>query len=192
MFKEWAKSFDNVELVSDGSTNNDVSTIVSLTPQPLTDVLQNRIGAVGAIQLAVKTFNIDDDLLIIGGDTLFLDDFSLASILSDFSDNYRQSADMSMVLCYKTDDAGASKCGILELDDKRKVTAFLEKPGPEATTSRFACPCFYMLSPSGCKLLGEFLKLKKDSPLVEKDAPGNFIRYLTEKVSSWRFTVLAI
>lgn len=63
-----------------------------------------------------------------------------------------------------------------------QVTAFLEKPGPEATQSRLACPCFYMFSPAALELLPVFLAERKDEPLVARDAPGNFVRYLSSKV----------
>lgn len=88
-----------------------------------------------------------------------------------------------MLLSYKTDDVGASKCGILEVDGDNKVTAFLEKPGPDATASRLACPCFYMFSPAALELMPKFLDDRKDGPLAARDAPGNFVRYLSERVS---------
>ena len=49
-FKHWAADFPQVKLVNDGSTCND-----------------NRLGAVACIELAVSTFNITDDLLVIAG-----------------------------------------------------------------------------------------------------------------------------
>ena len=45
-----------------------------------------------------------------------------------------------------------------------------------------ATPCFYFLSPHAQQLLSVFLEEHKDKPLNEIDAPGNFIRYLAEKV----------
>ena len=50
-FKNWSVQFpDQVKLVSDGTTHND-----------------NRLGAVGCMELAIKHFNINDDLILIGG-----------------------------------------------------------------------------------------------------------------------------
>lgn len=63
-----------------------------------------------------------------------------------------------------------------------KVTAFLEKPGPKATASRLACPCFYLLSSLALLELDNFMQQKADRPLEERDAPGNFIRFLTARV----------
>ena len=49
-FKCWAASYPQVKLLNDGSTCND-----------------NRLGAVACIELAISTFNITDDLIVIGG-----------------------------------------------------------------------------------------------------------------------------
>ena len=58
----------------------------------------------------------------------------------------------------------------------------MEKPGPKATTSRLACPCFYLLSSLALVELDNFMEVKKDRPLAERDAPGNFIRFLVSRV----------
>eukprot|EP00128_Syssomonas_multiformis_P001329 Colp12_sorted_trinity150504_noHs@7541 len=156
LYTEWAKAYPTVKIVSDGTTSND-----------------NRIGAVADLQLAVDHFKIDDDLLIIGGDTLFLDDFSLKNVVERFRANQG-----SLVLCYLCSDEDSKKVGILELDESKRVTAFLEKPGPEATQSRFASPCFYIVAKDHLKRISSFLHAKASAPLTERDAPGNFIKYL--------------
>eukprot|EP00050_Salpingoeca_kvevrii_P012383 m.22152 g.22152 ORF g.22152 m.22152 type:complete len:203 (+) comp3984_c0_seq1:3-611(+) len=143
--------------------------------------LQDRKGAVACIKLAVDHFNVTEDLMVIGGDTLFLDDFSLADVQSCHSANVARVPGASTVLSYDTDDVGTTKCGILEVGDDQRVTAFLEKPGPEATASRLACPCFYILGGAALPLLGSFLDENSDKPLAARDAPGNFIRYLIAK-----------
>ena len=40
---------------------------------------------------------------------------------------------ISVILTYNTDDQGTKKSGIVEVDEHGRVTAFLEKPGPDAT-----------------------------------------------------------
>ena len=51
LFKTWSDQFPKqVHLVSDGTTHND-----------------NRLGAVGCMELAIKHFNINDDVIVIGG-----------------------------------------------------------------------------------------------------------------------------
>ena len=39
-----------------------------------------------------------------------------------------------------------------------------------------------MFSPAALELLPVFLAERKDEPLVARDAPGNFVRYLSSKV----------
>lgn len=50
VFDLWSKEFPTVQLVCDGSHNN-----------------EERLGAVACIQVAVAHFNIEEDLIVIGG-----------------------------------------------------------------------------------------------------------------------------
>ncbi|XP_038645109.1 probable mannose-1-phosphate guanylyltransferase 1 isoform X2 [Scyliorhinus canicula] len=134
-----------------------------------------RLGAINCLQLAITQFNINDHILVLGGDTLFYEDFSLSDVLAQFAE--LQSADCggSLVLAYVCKDEETSKFGILEIDEKFQVIAFKEKPSPTETTSRKACPCFYIYSKNTIPLIANFLQEKQNSPLEEKDAPGNFL-----------------
>lgn len=49
-FQKWSGAYPQVKLVSDGSVCN-----------------EERSGAVGCIELAVRHFGVKDDLLVIGG-----------------------------------------------------------------------------------------------------------------------------
>ena len=49
-FKSWSADFPSVELVCEGSHSN-----------------EERLGAVACIQVAVKHFSIEEDLIVIGG-----------------------------------------------------------------------------------------------------------------------------
>ncbi|EGD77206.1 hypothetical protein PTSG_08298 [Salpingoeca rosetta] len=161
LFEDWARQFDNITLICDGSTTN-----------------ETRSGAVAAIQLGASRFQCADDLIVVGGDTLFKQDFHLADKLHEFDSH----PDASLLLSYNVDDATTKKCGILEVNTKRQVTAFLEKPGPEATHSRLGCPCFYILRRTALPHLETFLdEHMGKTPLATYDAPGNFIRYLIAK-----------
>ena len=102
-------------------------------------MLQNRPGAVHAMQLASAHFPTSAHMLVIGGDTLLLDDFSLAHVFAQYQDVIRAHGDdVSVLLTYNTNDEGTRKSGILELDDAGRVTAFLEKPG------MCGCVCVYV------------------------------------------------
>lgn len=77
-----------------------------------------------AIKIACDEFRINDDTLVIGGDTLFLDDFDLAKTIDCFIQEYRNGAAApyaTMLLAYNTNDKGASKSGILEVDSSNQV-----------------------------------------------------------------------
>ena len=62
------------------------------------------------------------------------------------------------------------------------MTGFKEKPAPEETTSRIACPCFYYFKSDVFVLISDFLREKRDVALAERDATGLLLRYLYDKV----------
>ncbi|XP_051938010.1 uncharacterized protein zgc:136439 [Hippocampus zosterae] len=160
-FQEWASHFPNVKIVCDQTTNND-----------------ERLGAVACLQLAVKHFQIQDHVMVIGGDTLFKEDFSLAQIQSRFSELQAECEDNNVVLSYRCRDDETPKYGIVEVDHELRAVCMKEKPLPSQTASRRACPCFYVLSKKSLPLLDTFLLEKKDAAIQEKDAPGNFVSWL--------------
>lgn len=177
-FQEWATEFPNVEVLSDGTRSN-----------------EERLGAVACLQLAVKVCMIRDHVLVIGGDTLFKEDFSLNKVKETFLDIHAKSEDSNLVLSYKCKDEETSKYGILEVDDDFRVLCMKEKPLSSETESRRACPCFYMFSQTCLPLLDAFLDEFKEAPIEQKDAPGNFLSWLiprkpvyTEQISG-RFDV---
>ncbi|XP_069554871.1 glucose-1-phosphate adenylyltransferase 2 [Brachyistius frenatus] len=160
-FEDWAAQFTNVKVLSDETSNND-----------------ERLGAVACLQLAVTRFNIEDHVVVIGGDTLFKEDFSLSRVKERFSDVQAKCEDGCLVLSYRCGDDETKKYGILEVDGDLRVVCLKEKPLPCETESRRACPCFYVFSKKSLPLLGTFLEEKEDAAIEEKDAPGNFVSWL--------------
>lgn len=160
-FEEWAAQFTNVKILSDQTRSND-----------------ERLGAVACLQLAVKHFNIDDHVVAVGGDTLFKEDFSLSKVKESFAEVQAQCDDGCLVLSYQCRDEETHKYGILEVDGDLRVLCMKEKPLPSETKSRRACPCFYVFSKKSLPLLDAFLEEKKEAPIEEKDAPGNFVSWL--------------
>ncbi|KAJ8282660.1 hypothetical protein COCON_G00051790 [Conger conger] len=161
IFEEWARPFPNVSVLSDGTQNN-----------------EERLGAVACLQLAVKHFQIEDHVIVIGGDTLFKEDFSLSRFTKEFFVQMEKCDDGNLVLSYQCKDEETLKYGILEVNDDLRVFCMKEKPHPSETNSRRACPCFYLFSKKSIPLLDEFLHEKKARPIEEKDAPGNFLSWL--------------
>uniref|UniRef100_A0A671V241 Zgc:136439 n=1 Tax=Sparus aurata TaxID=8175 RepID=A0A671V241_SPAAU len=160
-FEEWASNFTNVKILNDQTTTN-----------------EGRLGAVACLQLAVKHFKIDDHVLVIGGDTLFKEDFSLSKVKETFSNHQAKCEDSCLVLSYQCKDEETRKYGILEVDGDLRILCMKEKPLPTETKSRRACPCFYVFSKNSLPLLDTFIEEKKEAPIEEKDAPGNFVSWL--------------
>ncbi|XP_055726766.1 uncharacterized protein zgc:136439 [Salvelinus fontinalis] len=163
-FEEWALDFPNVKVLSDGTKSN-----------------EDRLGAVACLQLTVKHFKIEDHVIVIGGDTLFKEDFSLIKVKDKFSDLQAMCEDSSLVLSYQCTDEETQKYGILEVDEDLRVLCMKEKPLPSETKSRRACPCFYLFSKKILHLLDAFLDENKEAPIEEKDAPGNFLSWLISR-----------
>lgn len=163
-FKEWAKEFPEVKLVCDGSTSN-----------------ETRLGAVACMNLGALAESSPDDTIMIGGDTLFYDGFSLGEVLGEYHKFKSNDPGANMVLYVTCTDEEVHKYGILETDETSRVIGFLEKPQPTETESRKECPCFYIFNKDSLPLLGQFLEEKKDGPMKARDATGNFVAYLSQK-----------
>ncbi|XP_068099979.1 UTP--glucose-1-phosphate uridylyltransferase-like isoform X2 [Hyperolius riggenbachi] len=140
-----------------------------------------RLGAVSCLQLAIDRFRTEDHVIVIGGDTLFYEDFHLQDIIGRFETLYESNSQVNLVLSYTCKEEETEKYGILETDDHQKITALLEKPSPKDTASRQACPCFYIFSKHTLPLVKEFLVEKQSAPLSERDAPGNFLSWLVKR-----------
>jgi len=157
-----------LKILNDGSTSNDT-----------------RLGAVADIQFALNSGDKKDDLdvLVIAGDTLFLQDFKLEEFIRAFNDLKKKTTDgpVALIVACPCPEENVSKHGIIELDSTGKVTSFLEKPKPTETSSRLQSPCFYILDAKCQGILDEFLEASKDLPLEKKDATGNFLAYLIPK-----------
>jgi len=162
-FERWAEKygFPLGNIVNDGTTIN-----------------EERLGAIADIALVVREKEIDEEVLIVAGDTLFDPrNFPLEKIL-----NYFYEKGESLLTRYKLgSEEEISRRGILELSEEGKVTAFLEKPSPAETDSRWACPPFYVYSGETLGLLEGFLE--QTSCLKERDAPGRLVAWLCKRVS---------
>ncbi len=120
-------------------------------------------GTGTAILNAKNLINEDEAFAVVYGDEIF-DDFSGESHFKKIFDIYEkyQAPVLSFV---STNDEGTNKYGIIEgvemSDGVYKVDRLLEKPGPQATTSRICAVGGYVLTPDIFAEL-EFLSQKKD------------------------------
>lgn len=139
----------------------------------------DRLGAIGDIQFTIERAGLGgDDLLIIAGDNLF--DFSLA----DYVAFWRGKEDGSAIALYRCPDRELVKqYSIVELDDRDRVTSFIEKPA-NPTTDLVAIAT-YLYSREHLPLIARYLAEGNS-----KDQPGNLVAWLHKRVPvyGYRFT----
>lgn len=159
--KNWCsgQKFDfPVDIINDHTTSND-----------------DRLGAIGDIELFLKLKNPDSDLLIIAGDNLF--EFDLADFVS-FS---RKKDRLCVALFDVKDLSSAVRYGIVSVDEKQKVVRFQEKPPkPEST---LASTGIYYLPRHVLGAFAEYMATGRS-----KDAPGNFVQWMSETHEVYGYT----
>lgn len=165
IFEEWAEGRaaapssirKPVTVLSDGTFTNDT-----------------RLGAVRDLILAIDTYNIDDDILVLAADNIL--DFSLKGFVEAFKEKKT-----SMIMCHQEPEIyKLQRTGVIEVDEDMKVLQMQEKP--EKPVSHWAVPPFYIYR-------------KEDLPLVLTaiengcgyDAPGNLAHYLVDRtpIHAW-------
>lgn len=161
-FKEWAggKKF-----------SKPISILDDLTSKP-----QDKLGAIGDIAFSINKKQINDDLLVIGGDNLF--DESLDRFIAFVKEN----KNYNVIGIYDIKDLSkAVNFGVVRLDKKNKVVDFKEKPlMPE---SSLVAMCLYYFPKAKLKLLKEYFKTKTH----KRDATGFYIDFLRRKDSVYGF-----
>ena len=159
MFEEWAAKRASlpIRILSDGTFTN-----------------ETRLGAVRDLLLAIETYGINDDILVLAADNLL--DFSLKGFVEEF---HRKGT--SMIMCHHEPEIyKLQRTGVIAVDDQMKVLQMQEKP--EVPVSHWAVPPFYIYR-------------KEDIPLIltalsngcGSDAPGNLAHYLVDRtpVHAW-------
>jgi len=155
-FKEWLKFYEDgtpldIKIINDHTKSN-----------------EDRLGAIGDKQLAIKKGKIDDDLLDISSDNLF--DFGLEKAFEAFSLKKNP-----LIGLYDVRDRYLARhYGIVAVDAESKVTAFQEKPKKPAST--LASIGVYFYPKEHVPLFAEYVKKGH-----AKDAPGHFIEWLHKK-----------
>jgi glucose-1-phosphate thymidylyltransferase len=158
-FRKWAEQ-SGVVVHDDGTFTN-----------------EDRLGAIGDLQLAVERGAIDDDLLVVAGDNLF--DYRLA----DFAADWRRREGTSSVAVYDCGDLElATHYGIVELGEDGRVEYFIEKPDDPPST--LAATATYLYSRAHLPLIRRYLD-EGHAP----DQAGSLIAWLfrREPVFGYRF-----
>lgn len=149
-----------IEILNDGTTSND-----------------NRLGAIADLQLAVKEYDINEDILVVAGDNLF--DFEVSNLV-----RFYHEVQADCICAGQLDDKKIlRRFGVVELDEDNSVLSFEEKP--EYPKTNLAVPAIYIYRSDSIPLIDQYLA-EGNSP----DAPGNFIPWLIKHkaVYAYRFT----
>jgi glucose-1-phosphate thymidylyltransferase len=159
-FRRWAAGH-SVTVHDDGTTSND-----------------DRLGAVGDLQLAVEEAQLDDELIVLAGDNLF--EFSLPHFVAWWRAKPQPS---SAVPLHDVGDLElATQYGIADTDASDRIVRFVEKPSDPSST--LASTLVYVLPPEHVGLVQTYLD-EGQSP----DNAGSFLGWLAarEPVYGYRF-----
>lgn len=153
-FNEWAKNRKDkrLKLINDKTSSE-----------------ENRLGAIGDIDFAIRQEKIDDDLFVIAGDNLF--EFSLKHLYNFFTKKHA-----SVIALYDIGEKNiaSKKFGVVEIDSASRVIGFEEKPEyPKTSLISTAC---YILAKKDVRLLEQCIIEHK-----RPDNLGDFIKWLSTK-----------
>ena len=152
-FTKWAETYNGaskVVIVNDKTTSND-----------------DRLGAIGDIQYTIEQGNIDEDIVVIGGDNLFK--FTLDNAHQLFNEKRK-----TTIVAYDVKDIElAKKYGVIEVDENNKVVSFEEKPSQPKST--LCAICVYFYPKEILPRIKEYLDAGNN-----KDAPGNLPAWLVK------------
>ena len=133
----------------------------------MTSSNEDRLGAIGDINLVMETEKPDDDVLIVAGDNLF--EFDLA----DFIVSAKKKEVFGVALYDVKDKKLAQRYGIVSVGEDGMITDFQEKPLEPKST--LASTGIYYIPGSKLAMLDEYMKTD-----LAKDAPGNFVKWVSE------------
>jgi glucose-1-phosphate thymidylyltransferase len=158
-FREWADSYPaDVVVVDDGTTSED-----------------DRLGAIGDLQLAIESEGLDDDLIVAAGDSIFTDR------LDDFA-RFGRERDAAAIAVYDIGDLEEMKrLSSIGVDAESRLVTFEEKPEkPESTLAGIA---LYFYPRALLPMVGRYLA-EGNNP----DQPGRLVGWLYKRtpVYAWR------
>jgi len=137
---------------------------------------EEKLGSIGALNYLIQEKEINDSLLILGGDNLF--EFSLEDMT-----RFARDKGGDAVAVYDVGElAQARKYGIVELDTNDRIIGFVEKPEiPPSTLAATAC---YFFTADTVGRVRNYIAEGKNP-----DAMGHFISWLhtRQDVFGYRF-----
>ncbi len=160
MLVEWrnsSKEYSSIEIINDKTSSP-----------------ENRLGAVGDLELFLDHVSKDEDILVIGSDNIFdwrLDEFIKFSL-------EKKSPVVGLYDLENIQDAG--RFGVVEIDGKNKVTNLEEKPGVPKTS--LIATCIYYFPAKSFGLIKKYLAEKND-----RDTSGMYIKWLSGKTDVYGY-----
>jgi glucose-1-phosphate thymidylyltransferase len=139
---------------------------------------EDRLGSIGDIHFVLRQEDIQDDLLVVGGDNLF--DFNISEYCQ-FSQSHGRSVTIGVYDIGKIEEA--AKFGVVALDKTGKITSFEEKP--KSPKSSLIAMCFYYLPRNSLQLIPAYIEETKKS-----DKAGDYIKWLCAKQDVYGFQFL--
>jgi glucose-1-phosphate thymidylyltransferase len=164
-FESWARTYTHPDLhfsftiVNDGSTDD-----------------TNKLGAIGDLHLVLTKFEIDNDIIVIGGDNLFSND------LGEFGEFCRQK-NAPVTAVYDVGDLEEiKKYNAIDIDENNRITYFEEKPKvPKSTLTGIA---LYYYPKSTLPLIRQYIA-EGNNP----DQPGRLVQWLYPRVPFYTWKV---
>jgi glucose-1-phosphate thymidylyltransferase len=159
-FRDWAEGYRaaDVRILDDGTSDE-----------------ETRLGAIGDLDLTIRTAEIDDDVLVLAGDNLF------SEPLAPFA-QFASAKAAPAIGVYDVGDLEAiRKYNAIELDESDRITFFEEKP--ERPTSTLTGIALYFYPRSALEVVGDYLA-EGNNP----DQPGRLVQWLYPRmpVYAWR------
>ena len=152
-FRKWLGNFDAekpIEIINDGTKSN-----------------QDRLGAIGDINHAIDSKNLDNDIIVVAGDNLF--ELSLMDVA-----NFFKKKKSNVIVLYDVKDTELAKhYGIVEVNNNIIVN-FEEKPlNPKST---LASTGIYLFPKKTISLIKKYID-QGNNP----DKTGSFIEWLHKR-----------
>jgi len=167
-FEKWAESYRNPKVTFAFTIVNDKSTDDS-----------NKLGAIGDMHLVITKHEIDEDVIVVGGDNLFSHD------LSEFG-NYCLQKNSPVTGVYDVGDLEEiKKYNAIEIDAENRITYFEEKPKvPKSTLTGIA---LYYYPKGTLPLIHQYIA-DRNNP----DQPGRLVQWLYPRVPFYVWKVPGI
>jgi glucose-1-phosphate thymidylyltransferase len=164
-FRAWAQAYAppagrwRVSVIDDGTTAD-----------------ENKLGAIGDLDLVLRSERIDDDVVVVAGDNLFSED------LADFG-RYALERNAAVLAVYDVGDLGEMrKYSAIETDAEGRIVSFEEKP--ERPTSTVTGIALYFYPRSVLPLVREYVA-EGNNP----DQPGRLVQWLYPRVPVFTWPV---